>query len=595
MLFGLHGNVAVHHLDDRFGDRHTQAGAAVSVGGRRIFLAEHVENARQVLFVHTNSSIPDDESERGVSAELRDAFNGENNIARRRRKLDGVAQNIYQHLLKLHGVANVKIVDPADNFAVVVQALFGALPADHRINLLNHVAEGKFLVLEHHFAGLNAAHVKNIVDKPQQVAGAVTDFAQVFTGTRRQIGFLQRDTVETDYSVHRRANFVAHAGQEGGFGDTCLIGGVERVFELIVAHNLFALNFGGVRLQQNVKFGVFVNQIENESLVENFVANVAGDIDFVGFALGKFGFDGFKAQGVKIFLNVFVGAGKDGLNLPLDVIVVVAGTLFRENAALDNSGRVADNHAVIAVDEVSYHVVLADERFVQNGVVDNFGVVVAFQHEGNKVAVLRIFAERDVVFDETFAPVRTLAEQNFGERNIAAAVAFKKFFDTETLGEFFSVAFERESFSAMRKIFSNAHALQVDAVQIFALAFFDDVFGKVEAQGNQTFAGNSFEFGADALIKILGAQFVFLNGGDVEIVAVGVPGAAVVGEGIVNVDPNPVALERALANVEAVGAGFGDVVFEKVSDFGAVVGVNAVHGAAAFQLNKFGFSAFNHF
>ena len=82
---------------------------------------------------------------------------------------------------------------------------------NHGVDLVEHVAEGKFLVFEHHPPGFNAAHVENVVDEAQEVAGAAADFLQLLPGVGGQVGVAERDTVEADNGVHGRAYFVAHA------------------------------------------------------------------------------------------------------------------------------------------------------------------------------------------------------------------------------------------------------------------------------------------------------------------------------------------------------------------------------------------------
>ena len=64
---------------------------------------------------------------------------------------------------------------------------------------------------------------------------------------------------------------------------------------------------------------------------------------------------------------------------------------------------------------------------------------------------------------------------------------------------------------------------------------------------------------------------------------------------IVDVDPNPISFAGAFANCKAVVARASDVVLKKVSDFGAVFGMNAVHCAAALKGDKFFLGALDHF
>ena len=99
IFFGLHGNVAVHHIDNIFCNGHTQSRAAVRIAGSRILLREYVKNFRQVTFVHANAGVFNFKSKRGFIFVVGSIFYRENDFARRVSKFNGVAQNIYQHLL----------------------------------------------------------------------------------------------------------------------------------------------------------------------------------------------------------------------------------------------------------------------------------------------------------------------------------------------------------------------------------------------------------------------------------------------------------------------------------------------------------------
>ena len=111
---------------------------------------------------------------------MRDLLNQERNFAALARELYRVAQNIYQHLLEFHVVADIKILDAAANCVVVAQTFFLALPADHRVDLLQHVGERKFLVLENHAPAFDSAHVQDVVDDAEKMPRTRPDFLKVF-------------------------------------------------------------------------------------------------------------------------------------------------------------------------------------------------------------------------------------------------------------------------------------------------------------------------------------------------------------------------------------------------------------------------------
>ena len=85
-----------------------------------------------------------------------------------------------------------------------------------RARLSHQAGHGHGLSIERHAAGLNLGQVQDVVDQRQQVPAAGIDVVQI-------VGLFRRDRpdqavadqlAETDDSVERRAQFVAHVGQE---------------------------------------------------------------------------------------------------------------------------------------------------------------------------------------------------------------------------------------------------------------------------------------------------------------------------------------------------------------------------------------------
>ena len=115
------------------------------------------------------------------------------------------------------------------------QAFVGALGVDDDVDFLEKIPEGELFVFEHHPPRLDAAHVEDVVDEPQQVVGAGADFLQVGATPGREFGVAQGDVVQPDDGVHRGADFVAHVGKEVGLGAADLFG------HLLVQLQLFFL------------------------------------------------------------------------------------------------------------------------------------------------------------------------------------------------------------------------------------------------------------------------------------------------------------------------------------------------------------------
>ena len=59
-------------------------------------------------------------------------------------------------------------------------------------------------------AGFHAAHVKNVIDYAEQMLGRYPHLLKVVPRRRGNAGVVQRDPVQADDRVHRRADLMAH-------------------------------------------------------------------------------------------------------------------------------------------------------------------------------------------------------------------------------------------------------------------------------------------------------------------------------------------------------------------------------------------------
>src|SRR5690606_19878296 len=119
-------------------------------------------------------------------------------------------------------------IDPDDQFEV----LFHDARGNEGRHVLDRLGEIERRVVEHQLAGVDLREVENVVDDRQQRIARLDDdidehgLALVELGAREQFGHAQ-------HAVHRRADLVAHVGQEfrlgavGGFG--AHLGGLDRV------------------------------------------------------------------------------------------------------------------------------------------------------------------------------------------------------------------------------------------------------------------------------------------------------------------------------------------------------------------------------
>ncbi len=86
--------------------------------------------------------------------------------------------------------------------------------------VLQQVAQVERDIVEHQLAGLDLREVENLVDDAQQVVSGFLDGAQVVELARGQLAFLQQ-MGEAQNAIERRADFMAHVGQEFGLDPAC--------------------------------------------------------------------------------------------------------------------------------------------------------------------------------------------------------------------------------------------------------------------------------------------------------------------------------------------------------------------------------------
>lgn len=119
--------------------------------------------------------------------------------------------------------------------------------------VLQQVAQIERNMVEHQFAGLDFREVEDFVDDAQQAVGGLFDGAQVVELARGQFAFLQQMS-ETEDAVERRADFMAHVGEELGFDPARLQRFLARQIEFDV------LDFDGFEVLAHV-FGGLIDAV----------------------------------------------------------------------------------------------------------------------------------------------------------------------------------------------------------------------------------------------------------------------------------------------------------------------------------------------
>ena len=225
-----------HRLDQR----QAEPGPFVLPAMRALQLPERAERLRDIVVRHADAGVHDGERERAIRLEPR----GHRDVAAFGRELDGIGQEIHQHLTD------------------------AALVRKQERNVLRHVHADREFVLDRQILhqgdrvpddlgdvahvlaqligpGFDLGHVENVVDQLQQVLAAAVDVA----GVVAIAGFVDRaeqlvldDLGEADDGVERRPQLVAHVGEKHRLG-------AVGVFRLQLGGDqvlLHALAFGDV-------------------------------------------------------------------------------------------------------------------------------------------------------------------------------------------------------------------------------------------------------------------------------------------------------------------------------------------------------------
>ena len=231
----LHPHPPAQALGEPAADHQPQAGAAVDPGGRRVGLAERLEQPVQ---------------RRGRDADARIAH-GEEDLdllpasARRRppppaarspgRELDRVVEQVHQDLAQAGRIALDRRRHAAPHPASESEPLAGRLRRHDVDRLVQAVAQDERGDLDVEHPGLDLRDVEDVVDHPQQGLAAVPDRLGVVPLRRRQAR-VQEHAGHAEHRVHRRADLVAHVGQELALGAARLLG--PRLLPLQIARAL---------------------------------------------------------------------------------------------------------------------------------------------------------------------------------------------------------------------------------------------------------------------------------------------------------------------------------------------------------------------
>ncbi len=166
-------------------------------------------------------------------------------------ELDRIAQQVDDHLAQPVRIADHRHGNVEGDGEFQLQALGLRLRREHIVDVVQQFAEIEVDVFDGQLASLDFREIEDVVDDHQQVLAGALDHARVVAlllgeaGGQQQVGHAQ-------HAVHRRADLVAHVGEEGALRMAGRLGRVLGLFQLLGTHAHLAFQLVAVLRQLGV-------------------------------------------------------------------------------------------------------------------------------------------------------------------------------------------------------------------------------------------------------------------------------------------------------------------------------------------------------
>ncbi len=223
-LAARHADPAAHRGDEALGDRQAEPGAAVAARGGVVGLREGREQARQRRLRDADPRIGDGEAQGAAGLGRLDADQHVAGFG----ELEGVVDEVAEHLPQAHGIARDGARHVRGDERREVEALGPRPLAEQRRHRVGDLRRIDRDALQLQLAGLDLREIEDVVDDRQQVLSGAGDHLRVAALAGRQVARGQ-EFGHHQHAVHRRADLVAHGGQEGRLGG---VGGFRRLLGL---------------------------------------------------------------------------------------------------------------------------------------------------------------------------------------------------------------------------------------------------------------------------------------------------------------------------------------------------------------------------
>ena len=226
-LDALDPHRAAHQLGEALADGEAEPGAAVLAGGRRVELAELLEQLVRPVGRDADAGV----AHRQMDLVRRFAgFDGHHDLADLG-ELHGVGEQVDHHLTQAGDVAGDAVghgrVDQECELQTLAGGRFGD-EVERRLDTRPQV-EGRHFQLEP--TGVDLREVEDVVDDPEQRLATRSDDLGELPLARLQVG-VEQEAAHPDHGVHRCADLVAHRREERSLGLVRLLRETSLLLEL---------------------------------------------------------------------------------------------------------------------------------------------------------------------------------------------------------------------------------------------------------------------------------------------------------------------------------------------------------------------------
>ena len=215
--FALHFDGTTHHIHNVFGDGHAKAGALDATDGGTLLAGKSFEEMLLEILAHADAIVFHMDFILCIALQLhRILFHAYSHRATGIGELQRITQKIQQHLIQTQTIAVHIFIRYTHSVEEKIDPLRHDVSLQNRAEVMEHIRQMHFLLLDLHHATLDAAHVKHVIDERQEMITGGGDFLQIVLYLILIIQISSRQSGEADDGIHRRTDIMGHIIQETG-------------------------------------------------------------------------------------------------------------------------------------------------------------------------------------------------------------------------------------------------------------------------------------------------------------------------------------------------------------------------------------------